>query len=439
MAFAEALHHSAGPREKVVERREEPEGEVRETHDALRGQKRPLLLVVAVPQGRPEAAARVSAGVPSLALAVLAEDTVHASALAFLTQRALEAAVEAEEEMVQGLETNRDVVLFTGRGMVSVHDGAGWSPRGTGDVQLTRHSSGDATFLLMDEVREVLCYCYVVHSLLVVLSRWSVRWRAQLCTDDEPVDAHVLLCVCEELLFPVPFRRPCLVGDGGVRGLVRQWIQNYSLQRPCRLMSTRKVGFFWKLTSGFVPGFSLRLVRQWIHIASVYASVSLPEEHEKIRIFLGDDFWICSRFFIMLGYILRQFTQLFLKRLTHCPCSSLLGSGMHGWFCWCSCFMRRVSRCGHYFYGLLHLAVTCVVLVCLRSSCVDFSSGRRLLDLFPYSALIGSTVDTCSCQFTEADVFSDKGVDMPVVMLDSLVQTVQRPVVAPQVQFLVRL
>ena len=66
-------------------------------------------------------------------------------------------------------------------------------------------------------------------------------------------------------------------------------------------------------------------------------------------------------------------------------------------------------------------------------------SGRRLLYLFPYSALIGSTVDTCSCQFTEADVFSDKGVGMAVVTVDSLVQTVQRPVVAPQVQFLVRL
>ena len=197
MALAEALHHSAGPREKVVKRREGPEGEVRETHDALRGQKRPLpgtrpapLLVVAVP-GRPEAAARVSAGVPSLAPTVLApaDDTVDASALAFLTQRALEAAVEAEEEMVQGLETNRSAVLFTGRGKVFVHDGAGWSSRGTGDVQLTRHSIGDAT-----EFREVLCYCYVVHSPRVVFSRQAVRWRAQVCTDDEPVDAHVLLC-----------------------------------------------------------------------------------------------------------------------------------------------------------------------------------------------------------------------------------------------------
>ena len=31
------------------------------------------------------------------------------------------------------------------------------------------------------------------------------------------------------------------------------------------------------------------------------------------------------------------------------------------------------------------------------------------------------------------EVLSDKGVDMPVVMQDSLVQTVQRPVAAPQV------
>ena len=37
------------------------------------------------------------------------------------------------------------------------------------------------------------------------------------------------------------------------------------------------------------------------------------------------------------------------------------------------------------------------------------------------------------------EVLSDKGVDVPVVMLDSLVQTVQRPVEATQVQFLARL
>ena len=41
-AVAEALHHSAGPREKVVERRGRQEGEVHETHNALRSQTTPL-------------------------------------------------------------------------------------------------------------------------------------------------------------------------------------------------------------------------------------------------------------------------------------------------------------------------------------------------------------------------------------------------------------
>ena len=37
-------------------------------------------------------------------------------------------------------------------------------------------------------------------------------------------------------------------------------------------------------------------------------------------------------------------------------------------------------------------------------------SGRRLLDLFPCSALLGSTVDTCFFQFTEA-LYSDPATD----------------------------
>ena len=37
MALAEALHHSSGLLTEVVERREGPEGEVRETHYALWG------------------------------------------------------------------------------------------------------------------------------------------------------------------------------------------------------------------------------------------------------------------------------------------------------------------------------------------------------------------------------------------------------------------
>ena len=108
MALAEALHHSSGLlTKKVVERREGPEGEVRETHYALRGQKRPLpgtplapLPVVAEPHGRPEAAARVSVGVPSLVLVALssADEGVDAAALSFLVQQAVLAQEKEKEE-----------------------------------------------------------------------------------------------------------------------------------------------------------------------------------------------------------------------------------------------------------------------------------------------------------------------------------------------------
>ena len=50
---------------------------------------------------------------------------------------------------------------------------------------------------------------------------------------------------------------------------------------------------------------------------------------------------------------------------------------------------------GQFFNSPLYLAVTSLVLVFLKSACLDFS-WRRLLDLFPYSALLGSTVDTRS-------------------------------------------
>ena len=95
-------------------------------------------------------------------------------------------------------------------------------------------------------------------------------------------------------------------------------------------------------------------------------------------------------------------------------------------------------------------------------------SGRQPPGLFPYSALLGSTLDTSFRHFTEAFGAFDLprssstwavvcagwfcssrnatrcvpfdrrlvGVGMPGVMLDSLVQTVQRPVEAPQVQIL---
>ena len=98
-----------------MERREGPEGEARETHYALRGQKRPLpgtrpapLPVVAEPHGRLEAAARVSAGVPSLVLVALssADEGVDAAALSFLVQQAV-LAQEKEKEAKAKREKER--------------------------------------------------------------------------------------------------------------------------------------------------------------------------------------------------------------------------------------------------------------------------------------------------------------------------------------------
>ena len=48
-----------------------------------------------------------------------------------------------------------------------------------------------------------------------------------------------------------------------------------SARRSRRLRSTRKLGVFLEVTSGFIPGSSLCLVRQRIHIASVYEGLFL--------------------------------------------------------------------------------------------------------------------------------------------------------------------
>ena len=76
--------------------------EVRETHDGLRAQERPLPgSVGAEPQGRLEAAARVSARVPSVAppaLAAQAAECVDTSTLRFLAKAALDEVRKLEEE-----------------------------------------------------------------------------------------------------------------------------------------------------------------------------------------------------------------------------------------------------------------------------------------------------------------------------------------------------
>ena len=112
-AVAEALHHSAGPREKVVERRGRQEGEVHETHYALRSQTTPLPGKRPAPLSEvtgPQAAVTngyVAAGVPLLGAPSLADSSAEAidgSTLSFLLQHALEVKRKEEEEAVETAE-----------------------------------------------------------------------------------------------------------------------------------------------------------------------------------------------------------------------------------------------------------------------------------------------------------------------------------------------
>ena len=109
-AVAEALHHSAGPREKVVEKRGRQEGEVHETHNALRSQTTPLPVKRPAPLSEvtgPQAAVTdgyVAAGVPLLGAPSLADSSAEAidgSTLSFLLQHALGVKRKEEEEAVE--------------------------------------------------------------------------------------------------------------------------------------------------------------------------------------------------------------------------------------------------------------------------------------------------------------------------------------------------
>ena len=96
--------------------------------------------------------------------------------------------------------------------------------------------------------------------------------------------------------------------------------------------------------------------------------------------------------------------------------------------------VRSYVARGHYFYGSSFLAATC--------SMSFWSTGYGIFWEIPsgnvpvFSAI---WLDSGYMFASAHEVLSDKGVDMPVVMQDSLVQTVQRLVAAPQVQFLARL
>ena len=136
-AVAEALHHSAGPREKVVERRGRQEGEVHETHNALRSQTTPLPGKRPTPLSEvtgPQVAVTdgyVAAGVPLLGAPSLADSSAEAidgSTLSFLLQHALEVKRKEEEEAVETGRA-REAGEEGGRGG---EQAAGGAPAGSG-------------------------------------------------------------------------------------------------------------------------------------------------------------------------------------------------------------------------------------------------------------------------------------------------------------------
>ena len=112
-ALAEALHHSAGLREKVVERRERQEGEVHVTHNVPRSQttplpgKRPAPLSEVTGSQTAVTDGYVAAGVPLLgapSLAVSSAEAIDGSTHSFLLQHALEVKRKEEEEAVETAE-----------------------------------------------------------------------------------------------------------------------------------------------------------------------------------------------------------------------------------------------------------------------------------------------------------------------------------------------
>ena len=104
-ALTATRHHSAGPREKVVTRREvRQEGEVHEENDGLRAQTTPLPGVRPAPLPEvagPQAAVTVgfvAAGTFSLAVVPVSDDRIDDAALQFLLHQSLLARAEEEEQ-----------------------------------------------------------------------------------------------------------------------------------------------------------------------------------------------------------------------------------------------------------------------------------------------------------------------------------------------------
>ena len=147
------------------------------------------------------------------------------------------------------------------------------------------------------------CLPDVPYSAVPLVRQWihiyvSLQWPSTRLSPEEYENIGIFL---ELTSGSVPGSSLCLV---------RQRIHLCQSTASCRLRSTRKLAFFWETTSGSVSSSSLCLVRQRIHLRqSTFLS---PEEYEKIGIFLGDDFRKCFRFLVMLGSTADTFASVYV-------------------------------------------------------------------------------------------------------------------------------
>ena len=155
--------------------------------------------------------------------------------------------------------------------------------------------------------------------------------------------------------------------------------------------------------------------------------------------FPGDDFWknsVFCCFWFLSGYMVCQSTEGWASSTRRrASVVSSLSVAVLREFAWL--VSRRTvpvhRRCQgvflHYFYGSSFLAATCSM---------SFWSTRYGIfwEIHVFSVI---WFDSGYMFASAHEVLPDQGVDMPVLMLDSLVQKVLRPVEVPQVQFLARL
>ena len=166
---------------------------------------------------------------------------------------------------------------------------------------------------------------------------------------------------------------------------------------------------FWEMASTKFLYSTLCLVRRWIHAqASVYGTFGRFLWFFYVPLYLSV---ACSTLFEEYSHSI--FWEITCGNVVFSASRFDSGYTLTSFYGGAGLFTEFLSQGGTW------------TLRSVRTWHADFfffygsSYGTSLPEPYPYSALFGSTIDTCLPQLTR--FLSDKGVDMPVVMLDSLV------------------